>query len=154
MTTSESKGRFFLQNESIRITNRIDSNRELECSTTQPAVTRAVILVLITNTSTLITVSTEQLKTCLVLMSNSCNLRLSVLHSADQLIGDCLHSALGVHVTAHLHGGRVRWSRRISPLQQQRGESAQFDDTPRSAPSICEQTIQKSSSNSTDMYKQ
>ena len=32
MTTSESKGRFFLQNESIRITNRIDSNRELECS--------------------------------------------------------------------------------------------------------------------------
>jgi len=29
MTTSESKGRFFLQNESIRI----DSNRELECST-------------------------------------------------------------------------------------------------------------------------
>jgi len=32
MTTSESKGRFFLQNESFRITNRIDSNRELECS--------------------------------------------------------------------------------------------------------------------------
>jgi len=37
MTTSESKGRFFLQNESIRIdshneSNRIDSNRELECS--------------------------------------------------------------------------------------------------------------------------
>jgi len=37
MTTSESKGRFFLQNESIRIDshnelNRIDSNRELECS--------------------------------------------------------------------------------------------------------------------------
>jgi len=29
MTTSESKGRFFLQNESIRIY----SNRELECST-------------------------------------------------------------------------------------------------------------------------
>jgi len=28
MTTSESKGRFFLLNESIRI----DSNRELECS--------------------------------------------------------------------------------------------------------------------------
>ena len=26
----------FLQNESIRITNRIDSNRELECSTTKP----------------------------------------------------------------------------------------------------------------------
>ena len=36
MTTSESKVRFFLQNESIRITNRIDSNRELECSTTKP----------------------------------------------------------------------------------------------------------------------
>ena len=35
MTTSESKGRFFLQNESIRITNRIDSNRELECSNRQ-----------------------------------------------------------------------------------------------------------------------
>ena len=34
MATSESKGRFFLQNESIRITNRIDSNRELECSIT------------------------------------------------------------------------------------------------------------------------
>jgi len=38
MTTSESKGRFILQNESIRIdshneSNRIDSNRELECST-------------------------------------------------------------------------------------------------------------------------
>jgi len=38
MTTSESKGRFLLQNESIRIdshneSNRIDSNRELECST-------------------------------------------------------------------------------------------------------------------------
>jgi len=37
MTISESKGRFFLQNESIRIdshneSNRIDSNRELECS--------------------------------------------------------------------------------------------------------------------------
>ena len=37
MTTSESKNRFFLQNESIRIdsrseSNRIDSNRELECS--------------------------------------------------------------------------------------------------------------------------
>jgi len=32
MTTSESKGRFFL-NESICITNRIDSNRDLECST-------------------------------------------------------------------------------------------------------------------------
>ena len=37
MTTSESKGRFFLQNESIRIdshneSNKIDSNRELECS--------------------------------------------------------------------------------------------------------------------------
>jgi len=35
MTTRESKGRFFLQNESIRTTNRIDSNRELECSTQQ-----------------------------------------------------------------------------------------------------------------------
>ena len=39
MATSESKGRFFLQNESIRIDshnelNRIDSNRELECSST------------------------------------------------------------------------------------------------------------------------
>ena len=38
MTTSESKGRFFLQNKSIRIdshneSNRIYSNRELECST-------------------------------------------------------------------------------------------------------------------------
>ena len=38
MATSESKGRFFLQNKSIRIdshneSNRIDSNRELECST-------------------------------------------------------------------------------------------------------------------------
>ena len=32
MTTSESKSRFFLENESIRITNRIDSNRELEFS--------------------------------------------------------------------------------------------------------------------------
>jgi len=37
MTTSESNGRFFLQNESIRIdshneSNRIYSNRELECS--------------------------------------------------------------------------------------------------------------------------
>jgi len=31
----KSKGRFFLQNESIRTTNRIDSNRELECSTVQ-----------------------------------------------------------------------------------------------------------------------
>jgi len=41
MTTSESKGRFFLQNESIRIdshneSNRIDSKRELECSYFQP----------------------------------------------------------------------------------------------------------------------
>jgi len=40
MTTSESKGRFFLQKESIRIdshneSNRIDSNRELECSIEQ-----------------------------------------------------------------------------------------------------------------------
>ena len=38
MATSDSKGRFFLQNESIRIdshneSNRIDSNRDLECST-------------------------------------------------------------------------------------------------------------------------
>jgi len=38
MTTSESKCRFFSENESIRIdllneSNRIDSNRELECST-------------------------------------------------------------------------------------------------------------------------
>jgi len=38
MTTSESKGRFFLQKESIRIdshnkSKRIDSNRESECST-------------------------------------------------------------------------------------------------------------------------
>jgi len=36
MTTSESKGRFLYKTnrfESIRITNRIDSNRELECST-------------------------------------------------------------------------------------------------------------------------
>jgi len=35
MTTSESKGRFFYKTnlfESIHITNRIDSNRELECS--------------------------------------------------------------------------------------------------------------------------
>jgi len=35
MTTSESKGRFFYKTdrfEWIRITNRIDSNRELECS--------------------------------------------------------------------------------------------------------------------------
>ena len=35
MATSESKGRFFCKTnrfESIRITNRIDSNRELECS--------------------------------------------------------------------------------------------------------------------------
>jgi len=36
MTTSESKGRFFTkQIESIRIANRIDSNRELECSSTR-----------------------------------------------------------------------------------------------------------------------
>jgi len=35
MTSSESKGRFFYKTnrfESIHITNRIDSNRELECS--------------------------------------------------------------------------------------------------------------------------
>jgi len=39
MITSESKGRFFYKTnrfESIRITNRIDSNRELECSYFQP----------------------------------------------------------------------------------------------------------------------
>jgi len=38
MTTSESKGRFFNETnrfESIRITNRIDSNRELGCSSLQ-----------------------------------------------------------------------------------------------------------------------
>ena len=45
MTTSESKGRFFLQNESILIdshneSNRIDSNRELECSSSQYKDTR------------------------------------------------------------------------------------------------------------------
>ena len=37
MTTSESIGRFFYKTnrfESIRKTNRIDSNRELECSST------------------------------------------------------------------------------------------------------------------------
>ena len=41
MTTSESKGQFFLQNESIRIMNRIDLNRELECynHTTYPQIT-------------------------------------------------------------------------------------------------------------------
>ena len=40
MTTSESKGRFFCKTnrfESIRITNRIDSNRELECSSKHAA---------------------------------------------------------------------------------------------------------------------
>ena len=41
MTTIESKGPIFLLNESIRIdshngSNRIDSNRELECSNLQP----------------------------------------------------------------------------------------------------------------------
>ena len=41
MTTSKSKGRFFLQNESIRIDshnelNRMDSNRELESSNPAP----------------------------------------------------------------------------------------------------------------------
>ena len=46
MTSSESKGRFFLLNESIRIdshneSNRIDSNRELECSTSYVSSTRA-----------------------------------------------------------------------------------------------------------------
>jgi len=40
MTTSESKDRFFLQNEYIRIdshneSNRFDLNRELECSSAQ-----------------------------------------------------------------------------------------------------------------------
>jgi len=40
MTINESKGRFFLQNESFRIdshneSNQIDSIRELECSTRQ-----------------------------------------------------------------------------------------------------------------------
>ena len=39
MTTSESKGRFFYYTtrfESLRVTNRIDSNRELECSNARP----------------------------------------------------------------------------------------------------------------------
>ena len=40
MTTSESKDRFFLLNESIRITNRIDWNRELECSSASSEVRR------------------------------------------------------------------------------------------------------------------
>ena len=45
MTTSESKGRFFLQNELIRIdshneSDRIDSNRELECATAMAAAAR------------------------------------------------------------------------------------------------------------------
>ena len=51
MTTSESKGRFFLLNESIRIdshneSNRIDSNRELEFSIVQALDTtsRSVLL--------------------------------------------------------------------------------------------------------------
>ena len=35
MTTSELKGRFFLQNESIRIDSHDESNRELECSNTK-----------------------------------------------------------------------------------------------------------------------
>jgi len=42
MTTSESKGRYFYKTngfESIRITNRIDSNRELECSNVEGEVT-------------------------------------------------------------------------------------------------------------------
>ena len=44
MTTSESKGRFFLLNESIRIdshneSNKIDSNRELECSSSTASTT-------------------------------------------------------------------------------------------------------------------
>ena len=40
MTTSESKADFFYKTnrfESIRITNRIDSNRELECSIPGPS---------------------------------------------------------------------------------------------------------------------
>ena len=50
MTTCESKGRFFLLNESIRIdshneSNRIDSNRELECSTLQTALQEQVYTV-------------------------------------------------------------------------------------------------------------
>jgi len=45
MTTSESKGRFFLQNESIRITNRIDSNRELECSTINQWLKRLMMVI-------------------------------------------------------------------------------------------------------------
>jgi len=51
MTTNESKGRFFLLNESIRIdshneSNRIDSNRELEFSIVQALDTasRSVLL--------------------------------------------------------------------------------------------------------------
>jgi len=46
MTTSESSEvRFFYQNEWIRITNLIDSNRELECSTQCPARNRNVLLI-------------------------------------------------------------------------------------------------------------
>jgi len=41
MATSESKGQF-LQNESIRITNRIGSNRELECSSWRTARERSL----------------------------------------------------------------------------------------------------------------
>jgi len=49
MTISESKGRFFLQNESIRIdshdeSNRIDSNRELECSNVLQSINQSIIL--------------------------------------------------------------------------------------------------------------
>jgi len=43
MTTSESKGRLFYKTnrfESIRITNRIDFNRELQCSIRHPAGSR------------------------------------------------------------------------------------------------------------------
>jgi len=43
MTTSESKGRFFLQNQSIRLTNRIDWNRELECSTVHKLSVRSIL---------------------------------------------------------------------------------------------------------------
>ena len=47
MTISESKGRFFLQNESIRIdshdeSNRIDSNRELECSNVLQSINQSI----------------------------------------------------------------------------------------------------------------
>ena len=44
MATSESKGRFFLQNESIRI----DSNRELECSTSRRLAPRVLFYIIVT----------------------------------------------------------------------------------------------------------